>query len=185
VNKACGSDGCDASCGECDPSETCSKNQCLCLPDCVAKQCGDNGCGGQCGQCQPSFKCVGSVCECAPNCAGKSCGDDGCGGDCGQCDVKESCVLGNCVCTPDCQDKECGNDGCGDNCGVCKAGQKCTTLSACKQINTATCPPEGPFGINVGDTMVDVELKDCDGKSYSLHDLCSYDGTWIFGYADW
>ena len=34
------------------------------------------------------------------------------------------------------------------------------------------CPPTGPFGVNTGDFLTDLELPDCDGNIHRLHDLC-------------
>ncbi|MFT7579617.1 MAG: hypothetical protein ACI9MR_001283 [Myxococcota bacterium] len=47
------------------------------------------------------------------------------------------------------------------------------------------CPPSGPFGDGIGDTLADVTLKDCDGNDYALHDVCDNKAAFFFGYAGW
>lgn len=47
------------------------------------------------------------------------------------------------------------------------------------------CPPTGPFGTGIGDTVADVTLMDCDGGTHHLADLCDADAAWIFLYAGW
>jgi len=47
------------------------------------------------------------------------------------------------------------------------------------------CPPMGPYGTSVGDIAKDVQLTDCDGNPYSVHDLCDGAAAWIFGFAGW
>jgi len=48
-----------------------------------------------------------------------------------------------------------------------------------------TCPPEGPYGTQVGDKAADVTLLDCEGEPHTLHDLCPFNAGWIFAYAGW
>ena len=48
-----------------------------------------------------------------------------------------------------------------------------------------TCPPEGPFGTEVGEVMPDVSLPDCDGQLHSVRELCSQDAAWLFVFAEW
>ena len=135
LNKECGADGCDGSCGECTGAgETCVAGLCeVCEADCADKDCGDDGCGGSCGECAAGA-CVQGVCEgpCEPVCEGKACGADQCGGSCGDCTGGKTCsASGQCieegVCDPvaNCLGKECGTDGCGGVCGVCSAGKDC------------------------------------------------------------
>ena len=47
------------------------------------------------------------------------------------------------------------------------------------------CPPAGPFGTGVGDTMGEVVLKDCDDNPVSLSSLCSHKASFIFSFAGW
>ena len=92
---------------------------------------------------------------------------------------------GQCICQPQCDGKDCGDNGCGSSCGTCDAGKECSADGICEDSVTVECPPKGPYGTNVNSIMTDIELKDCDGKSYSLHDLCAFNAAWIFGYAEW
>jgi hypothetical protein len=87
VGKACGSDGCGGSCGECEEGSQCvGFGFCMCIQQCVGKTCGPDGCGGTCGACDPGLDCnADGTCECIPDCSGKDCGGDGCGGSCGSC----------------------------------------------------------------------------------------------------
>ncbi len=135
LDKECGSDGCDGSCGECTGAgESCVGGLCeVCEPDCDGLDCGDDGCGGSCGECADG-DCVQGVCEgpCEPVCDGKVCGADQCGGSCGDCAGDQTCsASGQCidpgVCDPvaNCAGKECGTDGCGGVCGVCPEGKDC------------------------------------------------------------
>lgn len=47
------------------------------------------------------------------------------------------------------------------------------------------CPPHAPFGTEVGDTLPNVELVDCDGDPYSLHDLCPREVGYVFELSGW
>lgn len=47
------------------------------------------------------------------------------------------------------------------------------------------CPPEGPFGVDVGDTLADATLVDCDGVPFSLHALCDRPAVALFTFAGW
>ena len=99
AGKACGSDGCSGSCGECKGTLTCQQGQCVSLG------CTENdfpGCGGcQCEQC---------VCELDGFCcdvAWDSLCVDECIDICGGCASLENCDDGECA----------GNEG--ENCGIC------------------------------------------------------------------
>ena len=91
-------------------------------------------------------------------------------------------MASQCVCQPDCAAKQCGGDGCGGSCGTCSVGT-CNGAGQCQA--PLSCPPDGPYGLNVGDIAPDVTLKDCDGNSYSVHDLCDGAAAWIFGFTGW
>lgn len=142
TNKVCGDDGCNGSCGACDPGLTCVNGECLCVPDCAGKKCGDDGCGGSCGSCHYGKTCVNGVCTCVPDCEDLECGDDGCGGSCGECEPDWACVDHVCVddCVPDCTDMECGDDGCGGSCGACGVGCTCSAQGQC--LGTCDCVPD-------------------------------------------
>jgi hypothetical protein len=50
-------------------------------------------------------------------------------------------------------------------------------LAACAEVPppdepAVACPPAGPTGLAVGDTVEDVALEDCSGSAVSPHDLC-------------
>lgn len=47
------------------------------------------------------------------------------------------------------------------------------------------CPPAGPFGTAVGDTIPNATFRDCDGNFHTLHDLCETRAAWMFVYAGW
>ena len=89
----CGNDGCDGSCGMCNPGIPCVNGECVCEVECDGKTCGPDGCGEYCGTGE---------------------GDQGCD------DLAAECINGECiVCTPNCVEKQCGSDGCGGSCGTC------------------------------------------------------------------
>ena len=67
AGKACGSDGCGGSCGECGPEDWCVNDECVpvggCIPNCTDKECGSDGCDGICGVCDAEEICkAGGVC---------------------------------------------------------------------------------------------------------------------------
>ncbi len=47
------------------------------------------------------------------------------------------------------------------------------------------CPPPGPYGNGLGDTLENITLSDCDGNSHDLFDLCEAPAAWLFLYAGW
>jgi len=47
------------------------------------------------------------------------------------------------------------------------------------------CPPAGPYGTGIGDTLPDITLTDCDGGQHHLHDLCAFNVSWFFTFAGW
>jgi peroxiredoxin len=51
-------------------------------------------------------------------------------------------------------------------------------------IAEGSCPPQGPFGGDVGDTVPDIVLSDCDGNLHRIHASCGK-ALWIFEYAGW
>ncbi len=113
-----------------------------------------------------------------------TCNSGQCSGVPKACGPFEVCQDGACLCTGSCGDKQCGVDPCGNSCGSCPAGWSCTPAGACEEP-TATCPPKGPFGSNIGDILPDVTLTDCDGGIHHIHDLCDYNVSWFFSFAGW
>jgi peroxiredoxin len=49
----------------------------------------------------------------------------------------------------------------------------------------AVCPPQAPYGKNVGDITSDLTLYDCDGKPVQLHSLCAKKAAAVFTFAIW
>ncbi len=47
------------------------------------------------------------------------------------------------------------------------------------------CPPQAPYGKDVGDTATNVTLYDCDGKPVQLHSLCAKKAAAVFTFAIW
>ena len=89
-------------------------------------------------------------------------------------------------CVPDCAQAMCGSDGCGGSCGTCDEGTVCNSSQACIAQVTDLCPPlESEIGVEVSDTIGEVVLSDCDGKLYSIHQLCPRKASWIYVYAGW
>ena len=86
------------------------------------------------------------------------------------------------TCTPNCAGLACGDDGCGGTCGTCAAGESCEAGSCAA---ATACPPPGPYGTGIGDTVADLTLTDCDGNEYSLHELCAKKASYIYLYAGW
>ncbi len=64
--KACGDDGCDGSCGECEVGWGCTEDfvceELPCMPECEGLECGEDGCGGVCGYCLGVAYCVDGSC---------------------------------------------------------------------------------------------------------------------------
>ena len=151
--RACGDDGCGASCGACGDAEVCDElGQCQCVyqpcgaaccttatevchlggccePDCQDKECGGDGCGGTCGDCGGGAACVEAACVPDPFCGDGACGDqseetcESCPSDCG-CACGEACLDAVCASTA-CVGKVCGDDGCGGSCGSCAEVEEC------------------------------------------------------------
>ncbi len=69
-----------------------------------------------------------------------------------------------------CEGVVCATDSYGMECGGCAQEQ---------------CPPAGPYGLDPGDILQDVELLTCDGQPVRLHDLCGADTGYIALFADW
>ena len=53
------------------------------------------------------------------------------------------------------------------------------------QTTAIQCPAAGPFGTDVGATVSDFALKDCDGNDVSIHGLCEYKAAWLVSFAPW
>lgn len=152
-DRACGSDGCDGTCGDCTAPDTCdtSTGQCVCVPDCAGNRCGDDGCGGACPDCGPCQACgAEGVCEPLPN--GTVCGARAFDGGALRC------------CNGACYDPDCvpvnGVPRAGACC--CSNGQNTTRPALCWVTsrqdcpNTSGCPPlddrrTGCFGAGDGE----------------------------------
>ena len=160
-------------CGSCDSGETCSNNECVCVPDCSGKECGDDGCGGSCGSCDSELFCSNGQCveDCSPDCSDKECGDDGCGGSCGSCPSGETCSNNECVCAPiTCKSLGvfCGShdNGCGGtlNCGSCSPGQVCTN-------GLCVCTPDCS-GKECGSDGCGGSCGSCSSGLFCLSNVC-------------
>lgn len=83
---------------------------------------------------------------------------------------------------------------------ICSSIAALAVLSACAQSGPepeggtapdevfdeeGTCPPVEPFGTELGATIPDLELPDCDGNLHRVHDLCDREAAWIFSFAPW
>jgi hypothetical protein len=73
AGRACGTDGCEGTCGSCAEGETCNgSGQCVatCVPNCSGKACGSDGCGDSCGACPTGTCGATGQCEATPNLVG-------------------------------------------------------------------------------------------------------------------
>lgn len=137
--KACGSDGCGGSCGECSPGQGCQNGVCsaTCTRTCSGRECGNDGCGGSCGGCRGNDVCLDGQCTCQLNCAGKMCGDDGCGGSCGTCLAEsETCTQNQCACAVS------GGLGTGQ---ICSSAAECCPYTGEEVCNRGTGPCSSIF----------------------------------------
>ena len=82
---------------------------------------------------------------------------------------------------PACTDRTCGTDDFGKSCGTCAEGEACLD-GGCMVWN---CPPEGPFGTTPGENLTNAELRDCDGNTVWLHELCGADAAFFNLLAGW
>ncbi|MBM4370776.1 MAG: hypothetical protein FJ098_03935 [Deltaproteobacteria bacterium] len=177
TGRDCGSDGCDGTCGVCDPDQECVEGLCSCVPDCAGWVCGADGCGGSCGDCAAGEVCEGGACvPCQPDCWGKQCGEDGCGGSCGTCPPGQACNGGTCGCAPQCHDKECGDDGCGGSCGSCPPGQ------ACDGGECAACTPSCA-GKQCGDNGCGGSCGSCPAGTTCASGQCISPGSSCVGHC--
>ena len=186
-DKACGSDGCGGSCGDCEKPTECIGFECCeepcwgecckddkvcykggcCEPKCSAPgRCGDNGCGGSCAACGSGAACLDGFCtKC--ECSGPSpCCSNGCTFDAEDtpCDICRSCDdAGHCLGAEDGTDpnNECGGKEhfCWE--GYCNYGPSCNEQEEC---------PEGSFC--VGNRCTPKELLEAGSGS----DGCSVSG---------
>ena len=183
--KACGSDGCGGSCGDCSAGRQCQNGLCTatCARDCTNRACGDDGCGGSCGSCGGNAVCQGGQCTCQRACADKMCGDDGCGGTCGTCLAeREICTQSQCVCATS------GGLGPGEICSsaaqccpysgeeVCNRGEgSCTTfLAVCRSGSGGRCSGDCDCR---GDLVCREGVCRCPGSRPHIGDgLCCAEG---------
>jgi hypothetical protein len=111
TERACGSDGCFGTCGECGAGDVCSP-----AAQCVS----GSSCLGRCD----SYD-VSAACQCDGGCiAAGDCCADVC--DAGVCDTASICT-----CVPDCTERVCGFDGCFGECGSCDPGDVCSGAGQC------------------------------------------------------
>lgn len=75
----------------------------------------------------------------------------------------------------------CGEDKYGTTCGECAQGMKCDA-GVCVE---ALCPPKAPYGTQLGDNLKDITLKDCDGNTFTFHQLCGEDAIYLNLFAAW
>lgn len=47
------------------------------------------------------------------------------------------------------------------------------------------CPPTGPFGHAVGDTLTNYTLMTCDDEPYDVHNLCGSNAALVFNFYGW
>ncbi len=47
------------------------------------------------------------------------------------------------------------------------------------------CPPPGPYGTDLGDTVADLAFTDADGAPVSLHGLCGERLSLLYHYYGW
>jgi hypothetical protein len=89
-------------------------------------------------------------------------------------------------CVPSCALAMCGEDSCGGSCGTCNEDEECTEEGSCAPVFDGVCPPGSEtVGSEVGDTMGEVVLSDCEGNLHSIHQLCPRKASWIYIYAGW
>jgi hypothetical protein len=54
------------------------------------------------------------------------------------------------------------------------------------ELGAAYCPSEGPeVGVDVGQRLPSLEVRDCSGNVVSLDDFCGAEGLWIFAAHAW
>lgn len=82
---------------------------------------------------------------------------------------------------PACTDRTCGTDDFGKSCGGCPDGEACVD-GGCRVWN---CPPGAPYGTHPGENLTDLELRDCDGNTVYLHELCGADAAYFNLLAGW
>ena len=125
VEKTCGSDGCDGTCGDCAKGEVCVHN--ACIPDPCEGIDYFGCCDGQILRwCQDGVAfekdCARMTGACGWSVTG---GEYNCGTDGGEDPSGDHLQLCPGGCAPDCEGLECGDDGCGGSCGVCGADEVC------------------------------------------------------------
>ena len=128
--------------------------------------------------------CQVAICDSQGKCDRGEWGDGSPCDDGDACTSEETCTGG--VCTPGCSPGQCGDDGCGGSCGGCPDGQTCTE-GACVDDGSSdiACPWTGPLGKEVGKTVPDFTVTDCDGNEVSAHELCGARAALIFDFSGW
>jgi hypothetical protein len=147
MNKKCGDDGCQGSCGQCPSGTFCNLQfQCEmeggCEPQCLNKQCGDDTCGSTCGTCPAPLVCNASG-QCVT--AGTVQPDGGSPSEADAQSYDPSCV-------PDCDGKVCGSNGCGGTCGKCPQGSGCNAEGLCEP--GLVDPGSSPYACGPDETLM-------------------------------
>ena len=159
AGKACGSDGCGGTCGECGENRLCQSGQCVCPNAC----CSNADCGFQ-------GACESGVCDCksgARFCAGACIPEEDCCTS-AECQANQTCQDGQCVCLP--AHKAC--DGAcipQDTCcnGSCDAGEDCLGNNSCAtSCGGGDCPADCFCGIGTAEGQYHycvVVVASCNG----------------------
>jgi len=169
-DKACGDDGCEGSCGECDGGEVCAEG--ACVPD-PCEGIGYVGCcdGNTLRWCddgaafEKDCSAMTGSCGWAEKGAEYNCGTPG--GEDPSGEHPRPCPGS---CTPDCDEKICGDDGCEGSCGTCGDGETCAEGSCVPDAPVAdivpgedtSAPPE-TVGEDTGGTTPFTAKKDSGG----------------------
>lgn len=139
LDKQCGDDGCNASCGECEEGRECNDGQCE-----WKTPCGPIHYAGCCdGQtlkfCQANQFVVEHSCEHNRHCGWNvlqdsyTCGTDG--GEDPSTEFPKTCPDG---CDSQCDGMKCGHDECGGTCGQCDSGETCDNGNCV--LSALSCP---------------------------------------------
>jgi len=60
-----------------------------------------------------------------------------------------------------------------------------TGPDAVEDVASALCPPAGPYGHGVGNTLTNYTLMTCDNEPVEVHDLCGANAGLIFNFYGW
>lgn len=130
--KACGFDGCGATCGSCSANELCQQGVCnlVVTPDAGSPDSGspDSGTIEDVGTPDSGLPDSGTPDSGTPDAGQPDVGETDVGNDIGTPDSG--------VCVPQCTNRVCGFDGCGSTCGTCAAGSLCQSDGTCVVVET-------------------------------------------------